>query len=85
MALGVSAQLLPGAVAAIHLHSACSALASELHGRLWERNVKKEKRRGRDGGGSCAWIVCLKAQMAKEEKCFRAGNVGMETKHDSYT
>ena len=30
MALGVSAQLFPGAVAAIHLDTACSALASEL-------------------------------------------------------
>ena len=30
MALGGSAQLLPGAVAAIHVDTECSALASEL-------------------------------------------------------
>ena len=35
-----------------------------------ESVVEKDKRKGRDGGGSWAWIVCFKAQIVKEEKFF---------------
>ena len=56
----------------------------DFFGGYCESVVEKDKRKGRDGGGSWAWIVCFKAQIVKEEKFFSAGNVDMETKHDSY-